>query len=91
MRWLIDLDALLDIFGTRDRDIYAKETIQEAIYDGTLDVYISTEPRKMGRWIANGDPLMLTCGNCGYSVMRYNNTPFCPNCGAKMEKIYDCE
>ena len=91
MRWLIDLDALLDIFGARDRDIYAKETIQEAIYDGTLDVYISTESRKMGRWIANGDPLMLTCGNCGYSVMRYNNTPFCPNCGAKMEKIYDYE
>lgn len=49
------------------------------------------EPQKMGRWIANGDPLMLTCGNCGYSVMRYNNTPFCPNCGAKMEKIYDYE
>lgn len=36
-------------------------------------------------WIENGDPLMLTCGNCGYGVMRYNNTRFCPNCGAKMD------
>ena len=40
---------------------------------------------KMGKWVDDGDPLMLTCGNCGYAVMRYNNTPFCPNCGAKME------
>lgn len=36
-------------------------------------------------WIENGDPLMLTCGNCGYGVMRYNNTRFCPNCCAKMD------
>ena len=40
---------------------------------------------KTGKWVDDGDPLMLTCGNCGYAVMRYNNTPFCPNCGAKME------
>lgn len=42
------------------------------------------EPKR-GKWVDDGDPLMLTCGNCGYAVMRYNNTPFCPNCGAKME------
>ena len=42
------------------------------------------EPKR-GKWVDDGDPLMLTCGNCGYGVMRYNNTPFCPNCGAKME------
>ena len=41
------------------------------------------EPKR-GKWIDDGDPLMLTCGNCGYVVMRYNNTPFCPNCGADM-------
>ena len=45
----------------------------------------SAEPKR-GKWVDDGDPLMLTCGNCGYGVMRYNNTPFCPNCGAKMEK-----
>lgn len=50
---------------------------------------IHSEPPKRGKWINDGDPLMITCGNCGYSVIRYNNTPFCPNCGAKMEKIYD--
>ena len=40
---------------------------------------------KTGKWVDDGDPLMLTCENCGYGVMRYNNTPFCPNCGARME------
>lgn len=41
--------------------------------------------RKMGKWVDDGDPLMITCGNCGYGVKRYNNTPFCPHCGARME------
>ena len=41
---------------------------------------------KKGKWVDDGDPLMLTCGNCGYGVMRYNNTPFCPNCGTDMRK-----
>ena len=43
------------------------------------------EPKR-GKWVDDGDPLMLTCGNCGYAVMRYNNTPFCPNCGADMRE-----
>ena len=42
------------------------------------------EPKR-GKWLDDGDPLMLTCGNCGDGVMRYNNTPFCPNCGQKKE------
>ena len=46
------------------------------------------EPKR-GKWVDDGDPLMLTCGNCGYGVMRYNNTPFCHNCGAKMEDSED--
>ena len=45
----------------------------------------SAEPKR-GKWVDDGDPLMLTCGNCGYAVMRYNNTPFCPNCGADMRE-----
>ena len=54
----------------------------------TLEYLPSAEPKR-GKWVDDGDPLMLTCGNCGYGVMRYNNTPFCPNCGAKMEDSED--
>lgn len=56
----------------------------EAAYEVIEDLP-SAEPKR-GKWVDDGDPLMLTCGNCGYAVMRYNNTPFCPNCGADMRE-----
>ena len=37
---------------------------------------------KTGHWkIANS---FCTCDQCGYKTRPWNNTPFCPNCGAKM-------
>lgn len=46
----------------------------------------SAQPeRKRGKWIDDGDPFMWKCGCCGYRVKRYNNTRYCPHCGAKME------
>lgn len=38
-----------------------------------------------GEWVDDGDPLTLVCGVCGYRVMRYNNTKFCHDCGARMD------
>jgi len=38
------------------------------------------EERETGKWIND------QCSNCGYGVNPWNNTPYCPNCGAKMEK-----
>lgn len=47
---------------------------------------MSLEPeRKRGRWEdcgVNG----WRCSNCRYGVSRYNNTAFCPNCGADMRE-----
>ena len=48
-----------------------------------------TPERKMGKWIDDGDPLTLVCSECSYQVARYNNTPYCPHCGAKMEEVQD--
>ena len=36
------------------------------------------EEPKTGHWKDD------ICSNCGYGVMSWNNTPYCPNCGAKM-------
>lgn len=45
----------------------------------------SAQPgRKRGKWIDDGDPFMWVCDVCGYRVKRYNNTRYCPNCGAEM-------
>ena len=37
-----------------------------------------TPQRPKGKWIHNN------CSICGYSVNPWNNTPYCPNCGADM-------
>ena len=33
---LVDIDDVLDLFDASDAGIYAKETIREALHDGTL-------------------------------------------------------
>ena len=66
--------------------ITGKNLRANGIYDAikAIEQLPPAEP-KTGKWVDDGDPLMLTCENCGYGVMRYNNTPFCQNCGEKKE------
>lgn len=66
--------------------LYPLQEFEEKAIHKVIDALSTAEPKR-GKWVDDGDPLMLTCGNCGYAVMRYNNTPFCPNCGAKMEEV----
>lgn len=47
---------------------------------------VDAAPVVHGRWVyEHGDPAMIPCSVCGYQVFRYNNTHYCPNCGAKMD------
>ena len=47
---------------------------------------VDAAPIVHGRWVyEHGDPAMLPCSICGYQVFRYNNTRYCPNCGARMD------
>lgn len=43
------------------------------------------EPVKYGKWL-DSDPAEWECSRCSYEVDRWNNTPYCPCCGAKMLK-----
>lgn len=86
----IDRQAAIDALGMAiDVDDFRTATglIHEATVSKVLDCIPAADvaPVVHSTWIENGDPLMLTCGNCGYGVMRYNNTRFCPNCCAKMD------
>ena len=48
-------------------------------YDNVIRIIQRTETeRKKGKWIND------QCSNCGYSVNPWNNTPYCPSCGAYM-------
>lgn len=47
---------------------------------------VDAVPVVHGRWVyEHDDPVLLPCSVCGYQVYRYNNTPYCPECGAKMD------
>ena len=47
---------------------------------------VDAAPMIHGRWVyEHDDPAMIPCSVCGYQVFRYNNTRYCPNCGAKMD------
>lgn len=45
--------------------------------------FIETAVRQQGEWVDEGVN-GWKCNRCGYGVERYNNTNFCPNCGADM-------
>lgn len=38
---------------------------------------------KHGEWVQD-EPATVCCSECNYRAMAYNNTPYCPNCGADM-------
>lgn len=46
---------------------------------------VEHEESKVAKWI-DSDPMKWECSNCHYKVERWNNTLYCPTCGAKMIK-----
>lgn len=87
----VDIDDVLDLFGIDDEDIYAKGTIEDALYDGTLKVYKLPSVERHGKWIDPEDSTCYKCSVCGeYATQEYGLTEpifwrYCPNCGARME------
>lgn len=55
------------------------DSIEHAI-DSNLDFIPSVVPqRPKGKWIDR------SCSICGYGIAPWNKTPYCPNCGSRME------
>ena len=86
---LIDADALIDdmcedcgafVNGACDKDVCASVLwVRDA---PTIDA----EPVRHGKWIKFHDELSK-CSLCNYpTYTRWNQTDYCPNCGAKMER-----
>lgn len=48
---------------------------------------VDVAPVVHGRWIYHDDDMMpwVNCSVCGVCTDSMNKTPYCPNCGAKME------
>ena len=76
--------------GRMKRDIIYRQDAIDALdcINGTEEVLRSlpsAQPKQnLGKWVDDGDPLNWVCSECGYRVAKYNNTPYCPNCGKYM-------
>ena len=68
-----------------DNVIKAHENIgyEQGFNDGYAKC-VEDNDRPKGEWI-DDSPTSWKCSCCGYGVNRWNNTPFCPNCGASMK------
>ena len=76
----IDADELKEVLHTMQ--ILQTVGCQYNIID-VIDNMKTLESRPEGGWIGNTFT-GWECSCCGYGVSPWNNTPFCPNCGAKM-------
>ncbi len=82
MQWndLVSKDAVIDAV-----DKHTFETDEGLCLDEDISIILEDLPsaqpeQKRGRWI-DGE-----CSACGYGVEPWNNTPYCPNCGAYNEE-----
>ena len=87
---LIERQSAIDALDKRFDSIPMNQTTEILLLRKDLRELPSAQPgRKRGTWIDDGDPFMWVCDVCGYRVKRYNNTRYCPNCGADMRGEQD--
>jgi rubrerythrin len=80
---LIDADALKhSIAGNIPLMPTVRIGIEHRIDDAPT---IEAELVKHGRWTTENS-FEWHCSECGYEPLVFENTPYCPNCGAKMGK-----
>lgn len=88
---LIDADALVKEAGKLweempDGEELSKELMKAINHAPTVDAV----PVVPGQWTTartldhDGE---WYCSVCGYEPTVFENTPYCPNCGAKMDKV----
>lgn len=92
---LIDVDKVLEraipVRGEYDNSL-PFEAVPVGYIKGAPTVEVETI--RHGQWVATGDAngfaLWDSCSVCGYGLSAINsgkNYNFCPNCGAKMDKL----
>ena len=87
---LINTDELRDTYSSVPNGVYTTSHIITAIDECEA---IDAAPVKHGRWVVDtkfgNDVLsggkMVTCSCCGKGGRFDGGSPYCPNCGAKMD------
>ena len=75
----IDADAIPYTMIYRENWMRGTGGEEQAAWKSSIDAMPTIEPeRKKGEWKND------KCSVCGYGVQPWNNTPFCPKCGADL-------
>lgn len=93
------IDYLKEMWGRCGEDDWYEAQVKDACEEDVEIVNkqptIDAVPVMHGEWIENS-PIKTYCSICGWAsysmlcednsiMMRNNRTPYCPNCGAKMD------
>ena len=79
VNWIINISA--DLGKAEHRDLWHYEQALSEI----KEMLESQPERKKGKWLRSGNCIFpYECDQCGDTNERA--TPFCPHCGAKMER-----
>ena len=73
-----------EIEATSEIHILQQKNLDLATKILRLQEQISKEKVKHGYWI-DLNIAEWQCSECNYRVERWNNTPYCPDCGTKMD------
>ena len=85
----IDRKYLTGLMFT-EADLSDAHTCYESIRKIVEEMPSVTPIRPRGCWI-DKSPISFVCDKCNYEVQRYNNTNFCPSCGADMREPQESE
>ncbi len=91
----IDRQEIIDTINARRRVAATrKDFIGMIVLNYMLDVITNdacvpaadVRPERHGEWVERSDGGEgYVCDNCNGGYTLYNETPYCPNCGAKMD------
>lgn len=73
-----DMTVFLSVYSETPVKVYSQEYINKI---PSADV----APVHHGRWEEQSDRDELVCSYCNGGYTLYDETPYCPNCGAKMD------
>lgn len=97
---LIDADKLKEVFAVPSYEAFGVTTICSIIDDAPT---VDAEPVRLGKWEVKQQTKTFneymtisgrypTCNLCGFAeIGPFNETNYCPNCGAKMQGEKDDE
>ena len=82
----IDADLILPEMESKldMQELYLPIHFQEFIVDEIPSADVS--PVRHGRWEEQSDRDELVCSYCNGGYTLYDETPYCPHCGAKMDE-----